>query len=135
MGSVGRKLSILADVKQGGSTWRGAMAALRRDQHVADNGEYFKLTQDGRKALGAYEPLPTGRALIDHWRSKMGGTRRQIFDAIVDAYPRTIAATAVAAAASVELGGSTWRGHMAYLRGLELVSGSSEIKASEDLFE
>jgi hypothetical protein len=47
---------------------------------------------------------------------------------------RAIVGTAVAVAAGVELGGSTWRGHMAHLRGLELVSGSTELKACEDLF-
>jgi hypothetical protein len=34
----------------------------------------------------------------------------------------------------VQEGGSTWRGHLAHLRGLELVSGSSELNVSDDLF-
>ena len=133
-GLMARKLAIITDVKRGGSTWRGAMAALRRDQHVEDNGEFFKITRAGVQALGNYEPLPVGAALREHWRSKFSSTRLAIFDAIVSAYPREISAEAVARAAAVELGGSTWRGHMANLRGLELVSGSAMLRASEDLF-
>lgn len=135
-GLSGRKLSILADVKRGGSTWRAAMAALRRDQHVDDNGEYFKLTAAGVQALGAYQPLPTGAALREHWRSKMGNaTRLAVFDAIVTAHPKSISQDDVAQQACVELGGSTWRAHMAYLRGLELVSGRDQLRASDELFD
>lgn len=134
-GLTARKLAILADVKRAGSTWRGALAGLRRNKHVDDNGEHFKITSAGRSALGKYEPLPTGKALRDYWRSKIGnGTRGQIFAAILDGMGRPVPAETVAAAANVELGGSTWRGHMANLRGLELVTGSAELRASEDLF-
>jgi uncharacterized protein len=134
-GLSGRKLAILADVKRGGSTWRGALAAMRKDRHVEDNGEHFELTPAGKAWLGKYEPLPTGAALRDHWRAKMGAaTRLAVFDAILDAYPKPISPAVVAQRAGVELGGSTWRGHMAFLRGLELVHGRGELRASDDLF-
>jgi hypothetical protein len=134
-GITGRKLAILADVAQGGSTWRGALAGLRKAAHVDDNGEFFKLTEEGLQALGAYEPLPTGAALREYWQRKIGsGTRGRIFAAILTGGGRPVPAHQVAAEADVELGGSTWRGHMAYLRGLELVTGSDELRASEDLF-
>jgi hypothetical protein len=85
--------------------------------------------------MPCWEPLPTGIALRNYWRAKIGnGTRGQIFAAILDGMGRPVSAEKVAAAAGVELGGSTWRGHMAKLRGLELVTGSSELRASEDLF-
>ena len=130
-----RKLSILADVKRGGSTWRGAFTGLRRQEHVEESGEHVRITAKGRDALGSYEPLPTGKALRDYWRAKIGnGTRGQIFEAILSAGGHPVAAEKVAAAANVDLGGSTWRGHMARLRGLELVTGSTALRASEDLF-
>lgn len=131
-----RKLAILSDVKRGGSTWRAAMAALRRDHQIDESGEHVALNSAGIRALGEYEPLPTGAALRAYWRSKMGNaTRLAVFDAIISAYPRAISAAHVARYANVEPGGSTWRSHMAYLRGLELVSGSTELRASEELFD
>jgi hypothetical protein len=135
-GLAWRKLAILSDVKEGGSTWRGAFAALRRDGHVEDSGHRFsRLTSSGVHALGAYEPLPIGAALIEHWRAKMGNsTRYALFNAIIAAYPNSISSHDAATQAGIDLGGSTWRSHMAYFRGLELVSGSDQLKASEDLF-
>jgi hypothetical protein len=58
-----------------------------------------------------------------------------VFDVILEAYPHAIAPAKVAQRAGVELGGSTWRGHMAHLRGLELVTGRDQLRASDDLFE
>lgn len=134
-GLSGRKLSILADVKQGGSTWRAVMAALRKDMFIFEYGDNIRLNPDGLRVLGDYEPLPTGEALRAHWRSKMGsGTRLSVFDAILNVYPKAIDSGEVAQLAGVDLGGSTWRAHMAYLRGLELISGRDQLKASEDLF-
>lgn len=135
-GLVGRRLAILSDVKQGGSTWRGAMAGLRKDAHVDDAGDLFKLTPSGLQALGEYVPLPTGADLREYWQQKIGsGTRGRIFTAILAAGGQPVPADQVAIAADVELGGSTWRGHMAHLRGLELVSGSNELTPSPELFE
>jgi len=131
-----RKLAILAEVQEGGSTWRGAFAKFRRESLVTEMGGVIAITREGLDALGSYAPLPTGHELRTQWREKIGGgeTRRAIFDAIIDAYPASISAAEVARRANVEPGGSTWRGHMAHLRGLELVSGSAELRASEDLF-
>jgi hypothetical protein len=134
-GLSGRKLAILADVKRGGSTWRGALAAMRKERHLVDNGEHFMLNAAGVAWLGKYEPLPTGAALREHWRSKMGAaTRLAVFDAILAAYPKAISPATVAQRAGVELGGSTWRGHLAFMRGLELVTGRDELRASDELF-
>lgn len=134
-GLAARKLAILADIKRGGSTWRGVMAGLRREGYIRDNGEQFHLTPEGRKALGPnFKPLPTGPALREFWRNKMNSTRLALFDAIVDAYPRAADPETVARVAEVQLGGSTWRGHMAKLRGLELVT-KDELRAAPELFE
>jgi hypothetical protein len=134
-GLSARKLGMLAGVKPGGSTWRGIMAQLRREGHIDDTSEYFKPTQAGLDALGAYEPLPTGEALREYWSNRIGHpARRAIFQIVCDAYPRSVPTADIAARIGVEPGGSTWRGHMAKLRGLEVVTGSKELRASEELF-
>jgi hypothetical protein len=144
-GTSPRKLSILADVKQGGSTWRAAFAAFRREGHifesVSDAGDVIQLTREGLQVLGKYEPLPTGAKLREHWRGNMGGgAKLRIFNEVLGAYPKAIAATKVAEAAAVELGGSTWRAAMAYFRGLELVDDVKDgdvlqLRAADVLFK
>lgn len=133
-GLTPRKLGIVSGVKEGGSTWRAAMAQLRKDQHLFRDDSIIELNREGQIALGDYEPLPTGEALLDYWRSQFSSTRLAVFNAILRGRGRPVDASEVAAAAGVELGGSTWRAHMAHLRGLELVSGSDQLTASEDLF-
>lgn len=134
-GLTARKLGILSGVKEGGSTWRAAFAQLRKDNHIIEDGRSIGLNDGGQRALGSdYDPLPTGEALLNYWRSQFSSTRLAVFNAILKGRGRPIPAEHVAAAAGVELGGSTWRAHMAHLRGLELVSGSEQIAASEDLF-
>ena len=81
------------------------------------------------------EPLPTGEDLIEYWRGRLGNPARvAIFDAVVAARGRSVPASEVAAVAGVDIRKSTWRGHMAALRGLDLISGTNELRASEDLF-
>jgi len=134
-GVTARKLGILSDVTPGGSTWRGAFAALRREQLIIEVGDVIQLSETGRLALGDYAPLPTGDALRQHWLRKMGhGTRREILQLILEAYPKEISAQRIAERVGVERGGSTWRGHMARLRGLDLVSGSDMLRARDELF-
>lgn len=134
-GLTKRKLGILSNIRPAASTWRGIMAQLRRDQLIEDDGETFRLTESGTAALGEYTPLPTGEALIDYWRGQLGGgSRLAIFNAIVESYPDAISAQRISEITGIDIGGSTWRGHMAKLRGLELVSGSAELVANEDLF-
>lgn len=132
-----RKLAILADVIEGGSTWREVFARCRRDKYVDEDSDGVRITQAGLEALGEFEPLPTGKALRNHWRAKIGGgdKRLAIFEAVLDAYPDSIHATDAAAAAGVEHGGSSWREHMARLRALELVSGSELLRAAPELFQ
>ncbi len=134
-GITHRKAGILADVSPGGSTWRAAMALFRRDGLIVEtSSDSFRISDAGLRELGEYEPLPTGDALREYWRGKMNDKRRAVFDAILAGAGAPVPAARIAAAAGVELGGSTWRAHLAYLRGLELVSGSAEISASEVLF-
>lgn len=133
-GLTARKLSILSGVKEGGSTWRAAFAQLRKDNHIIEGGGLIGLNDAGQRSLGDYEPLPTGEALLEYWRSQFSSTRLAVFNAILEGRGRAVPASRVAAIAGVELGGSTWRAHMAHLRGLELISGSEQLQASEDLF-
>lgn len=51
------------------------------------------------------------------------------------AHPRAIAQERVAAQTGIAIGGGTWRTYLGELRGLELVVGRDELRASPDLFE
>lgn len=56
---------------------------------VAVDGNRVVLTKAGNDAAveGGFEPLPTGDALRDFWRSKLDGGELKIFGVLEDAYP------------------------------------------------
>jgi hypothetical protein len=44
----------------------------------------------GMAALGDFEPLPTGRALLEHWLAKLPEGERRILDVVARAYPNGV---------------------------------------------
>lgn len=58
---------------------------------ITQDGERLTVTDKGIEALGDdYERLPTGSALLDHWRKRLPEGERKILDIVVDAYPDDI---------------------------------------------
>ena len=54
-------------------------------------GDNLKPTPEGIEALGSnFQPLPTGRALLEHWRNQLTGGEKIIFEIIVEAFPNAI---------------------------------------------
>lgn len=120
-GMVNRQLGIRAMVSVNSSTFRGHLAALRKNGWLRDEGERRFLTDDGMKALGHYEPLPEGRDLLDHWLRSLPSGPAGILNALAGAYPRSLDYEAMAQAGETVVSSSTFRGHLAKLRALELI--------------
>lgn len=130
------KLSILTGIARKGGTWRTYLGELRGAGWVEDlTDRRLRITDDGLATLGDYDPLPTGPALIDYWQRQLGDSgKKRIFNLLVSAYPHTLSQEEIAAETGIEIGGGTWRTYLGELRGLELVTGRGELRASEDLF-
>jgi hypothetical protein len=147
-GVTRRKLGILAGYAPGGSSMRGILAHLRKQdpawvEDVA--GDVLRGSRAGLDALGSWEPLPSGDDLRRHWLAQLEECPRRILEALVEAYPDAISkediehATARTGTAYTA-GGSSMRGGLAKLRGLDLVDdlGSKadpKLRASDHLFD
>jgi len=136
-GMNARRLSLLTGITQSGGTWRTYMGELRGAGYVEGGSDHMRITDAGAAALGSYTPLPTGDALRDYWRQRLGDSgKRAIFDFVVAAYPHAVTYEAVSDATGIALAGGTWRTYLGELRGLELIEGTrGELKACADLFE
>lgn len=136
-GLTKRKLSLLSGISLKGGTWRTYLGELRGGGYVADQPDgSIAITGEGLAALGSYEPLPTGQKLIDYWRNELGESgKRAIFDVLVEAWPNGLPKEEVSSRSGIAIEGGTWRTYLGELRGLELVQGKSELKASDELFE
>lgn len=134
-GLTTRRLSLLIDMSPKGGTWRTYLGELRGAGYVEGSADLLRITAAGRKALGPFDPLPTGAALREYWRTRLGDSgKRAIFDVLVRAYPRSLPAELVSRETGMAIGGGTWRTYLGELRGLGLVEGSGQLKASKELF-
>lgn len=128
------KLSILTGIARSGGTWRTYLGELR-SSGLAEGSDPIAITDAGLKALGQYDPLPTGDALVEYWRQRLGDSgKRKIFDAVVSKYPRGAPPEQIARETEIVITGGTWRTYLGELRGLELITGRGELRASDDLF-
>jgi hypothetical protein len=129
-----RRLALLAGLSSKGGTWSTYLSALRTAAYIEGSGE-LRATDAGIEALGHYQPLPTGAALIDWWRGKVGGGGRlAIFNALVDAYPASMEQELLASRVNLSSAGGTWSTYLSSLRTMELITGKGELRAAEELF-
>ena len=116
-GMDSRRLALLSGISQKGGTWRTYLGELRGAGWVVGSGKHLQITAEGIAALGSFEPLPTGEALIEYWRNRLGdGGKRRIFDRVVEAHPHGVSAGQVASDTGIEMSGGTWRTYLGELR-------------------
>jgi uncharacterized protein len=127
--------AILAGYALTGGGFRNYLGALRSRGFIKGDRDRLRITDAGIEALGSWEPLPTGPALVDYWRGQLGKAERLILDALTEAYPDALSKEEVAVKAGYEANGGGFRNALGRLRTLELIQGRGEIRASENLFD
>jgi hypothetical protein len=98
-------------------------------------GDRIIATEEGIAALGSdYEPLPTGRALYDHWMEKLPQGEKKILAVLADAYPEPLSRDAISD--STEYQRSSRDAYLARLKARKLIEDKNGgIKASDILFD
>lgn len=126
-----KRAAAIAGYSVRASTWRGILAKLRQREAITGS-DMLGITPAGSAALGAFTPLPTGRALLDHWLGQLPKGQTETLK-VLAAIGGQGAASDVATCAGYSTSASTWRGILAGLRNLDLVEGSRILKLHEDL--
>ncbi len=129
------QVAILSGYAPNGGGFNNYLGALRAREFLQGNGDRLTITEAGIEALGSWEPLPTGSALIDYWRGRLGKAERRILEALTQVYPDALTKEEVAAKAGYEANGGGFNNALGRLRTLELVQGRGEIRASDNLFD
>ena len=136
-GVTASKLSILTGIAKRGGTWRTYLGDLKTSGYVEARGDVLYATESGLAALGEYEPLPSGEALIDYWRGELGMSGlRTLFDALIEVYPQSLSRSDLAERTGIAEAGGTFRTYVGKLRTLELIeSHGGDLRASDTFFE
>ena len=130
------QIGVRAGLSSKSGTFDTYMSRARKAGWVRDEAERKHITDAGRAALGSYVPLPTGRALLDHWVKEFGKSGAgRILTAVAAAHPRPLSNEEIGTAAGVSPNSSTFDTYMSRLRTLELIQGGrGATTASPDLF-
>ncbi len=128
------QVAVLAAYAVDGGGFANLLGMLRGKGWI-EGSETLSITAAGLAALGSYEPLPTGRALLEYWLPKLGKAERGILQTLVDAYPGALTKDDVARATGYAADGGGFNNALGRLRTLELVTGRPDLRASEALFQ
>lgn len=131
-----RQIGVRAGLSARSGTFSTYLSRARREGWIAGRAQQIQITEAGRAALGHYEPLPTGRALLDYWVAQLGqGGITRLLNAVWSAHPRPLSLVDAASRAGLAAGSGTFSTYVSRLRALELVHGRGELRASDELFD
>jgi hypothetical protein len=128
------QVAVLTGYAATGGGFNNYLGAMRSRGLIEGDGDRLTITDAGIQALDSWEPLPTGSALVDYWRGRLGKAERLILETLTQSYPEALTKEEVAAKAGYEPNGGGFNNALGRLRTLELVQGRGEIRASDNLF-
>lgn len=135
-GLSARQLGVRASLSSSSGTFGTYLAKLRTNGWMEGDRNSMQLTPSGINALGAFDPLPEGKALLNHWLAELGagsGASRML-EALANEYPRALSKEELGRNARISHTSGTFGTYLSKLRTLELVEGSQEIRASAEFF-
>lgn len=129
-----RQLGVRAGMSSRSGTFDTYLSRARTNGWIEGTGEIC-ITAAGVAALGAYDPLPEGRELLDHWLGELGQSgAARILRALAEAYPVALTRSQLGEAAGLSDRSGTFDTYLSRLRTLELIEGRGEIRASAEFF-
>lgn len=132
-GATREQLTILTGYKR--STRDTYLQRLGEKRYVAPGGREFVATDEGVAALGDYERLPTGAALLEHHLRELPEGERKVLEAVVAAHPEAIDREAIGEATGYARSSRDTYLQRLGARRLVETSGRGAVRASPMLFD
>lgn len=121
------KIGALTGLSIKGGTYGTYIGQLRSGGLITGQRTNRQITEAGIHALGSFDPLPTGAALRDWWREKIGGGgRRRIFDALCEVWPQAMDTDTLAVATDLAANGGTFATYLGALRTLGIIEKTAD---------
>jgi len=131
-----KQLGVRAGLSSTSGTFGTYLGRGRANGWIEGGRDGISLTDAGAAALGRYDPLPSGEALVDYWMRQLGnGGCGRMLRALVKVYPGALSKEELGEVAGLSAGSGTFGTYLGRLRNLELVDGRSELRASASLVE
>lgn len=135
-GRTKRQLAILTGYAPGGGGFNNHLGALRSKGLMAGEGDGpMQINEAALAALGDHEPLPRGRALLEHWLGQLDKAPRLILAHLASSWPDHVGKRELAEAVGYESSGGAFNNALGKLRTLQLINGSQRLRAADELLE
>lgn len=135
-GMSARQIGIRAQLSSKSGSFNTYLSKARTNQWIVGDRNHIQITDAGIDALGDFDPLPTGDALLRHWLSELGDSgASRILSTLADAYPNELSKQEVAERAELSGTSGSFNTYLSRLRSLELIAGRGELRASDELFD
>lgn len=128
------RLALLAGYTVNGH-FNNMVGQLRTSGHITPaRVSPIQITESGTEVLGPFDPLPTGEALRDYWKRRVGSSKSRLLSVLFDNYPNDLQTVELA-----ERAGYTVNGHfnnmLGTLRSMGLVTPARQpLRAMDHLF-
>jgi uncharacterized protein len=128
------QVALLTGYAKNGGGFGNAIGSLRASAFVVDRTDgLMDITPAGIVALGRFDTLPSGRALLEHWCAQLGKAERLILTALHEAYPNGMDKDELGRRTNYEPKGGGFGNALGRLRTLELIHGKGTLYVSVDL--
>jgi hypothetical protein len=133
-GRTKRQVAMLAGYSAKGGGFNNSLSSLR-SSGLIERGEPIRITPEGLSALGEWEPLPEGAALVEYWLGQLSKAEAAALRALLDAWPAALTKAEVAERAGYAADGGGFNNALSRLRTLQLIDGYGQLRADETLAE
>jgi hypothetical protein len=124
------QLSILSGYSISSSGFANALSSLRTKKYMTGS-DTLSITNEGITAVGSFDFMPTGPALVAYWSSKIGKAEAAILKVLIDHFPQHLSKKEIADKSGYSITSSGFANALSTLRTLQLIEGYSSMVAAE----
>lgn len=128
-----KQLAMQSGYTNSGS-FRNIISQLRKADWAEGTSASMFITDTGRGALGEYEELPAGPALLQHWLDQIPGPHARLLDELARHYPNAMESDELAARTGYTNSGS-FRNLISKLRTRGLVAPGQPLRLADEFGE
>lgn len=121
-----RQIGLHSGYAHKSGSFANNMSSLRTRGFIEGAGQSVSITHAGQTALdsnGGFDPLPSGRALVDWWLNRLPKAQAAMLSALLEAYPRSLTAEQLGEATGYASGSGSFANNRSKLNVAELIHG------------
>lgn len=127
------QLGILSGYSPNSGGFNNTLSKLRTAEFI-NRENPIQITDAGLAALGSFDPLPVGEALLSYWVNRLGKCEGAILTALYNEHPGALNKTRLGEITGYSVNSGGFNNSLSKLRTLKLIEGYGDIKASEAFF-